>query len=66
MERFESEGSEHPAQPGVPSGPWTGRVKFKGGPDGYAYRPGRVVVHGSEAWMAARRLLGNQRQRICL
>ena len=49
MESFDGEGTEHPVQPGVPSGPWTGRVKFRDGPDGYAYHPGRVTVWGQSA-----------------
>lgn len=58
MEPFEGEGSERPEEPGVPTGPWEGRVKFVEGPDGYAYRPGRVLVHGTDGWKAAHGLLG--------
>lgn len=58
MEPFDHEEPENPKETGVPSGPWQGRVKFVDGPDGYAYRPGRVVVHGVEAWKAVHGLLG--------
>jgi len=63
MVSLEGKGSEGPEQPGVPSGPWDDRVRFADGSSGYAYRPGRLIVHGEAAWAAALKLLGRDDER---
>ncbi len=63
MVSIEGKGSEGHEQPGVPSGPWDGRVRFVDGPNGYAYHPGRLIVHGEAAWAATLKLLGRDDER---